>query len=337
MTSRQRVRAALEFSRPDRIPYDLWALPLAEITHGKDAVAALRAKWPSDIVQCTVGRAAAKRVQGSPTAVGTYIDEWGCVFENLQEGVIGEVKHPLLDDYSKLSDLRPPEELLAIDIAVVNEYCRSTDKYVFASGWLRPWERMQFLRGSENLYMDIAEDSPDLHAFLNIVDGYFVKQIEAWSKTNVDAVVLMDDWGAQRGLLISPTDWRRLFKPRYARYCQIARDAGKKIFMHSDGDIQSIYPDLIEIGVNAINSQLFCMDIERLGRECKGKITFWGELDRQHILPFGSPAQVRAGVQRVFDNLYSPNGGIIAQCEIGGPGTVPNADLMFQTWQDLTT
>ena len=58
--------------------------------------------------------------------------------------------------------------------------------------------------------------------------------------------------------------------------------------MHSDGNITEIIPDLIEIGIDALNSQLFCMDIEELGKKFRGKITFWGEIDRQNILPNGN-------------------------------------------------
>ena len=110
---------------------------------------------------------------------------------------------------------------------------------------------------------------------------------------------LMDDWGSNTSLLINPAQWRVVFKPIYAELCEIIRSAGKFVFFHSDGNIEAIYPDLIEIGVSALNSQLFCMDIERLGERYRGKITFWGEIDRQRILPYGTPEEVRAAVHRV--------------------------------------
>ena len=109
----------------------------------------------------------------------------------------------------------------------------------------------------------------------------------------------MDDWGSQKALLVSPDMWREIFKPMYKDYCDILRKKKKYAFFHSDGHIRAIYPDLIEIGVDAVNSQLFCMDIEELDREFGGRITFWGEIDRQHVLPFGSEEEVRAAVRRV--------------------------------------
>ena len=93
--------------------------------------------------------------------------------------------------------------------------------------------------------------------------------------------------------------------------------AGKFAFFHSDGHISAIYGDLIEVGIDAINSQLFVMDIEELARLYKGKVTFWGEIDRQYVLPFGTPAEVREAVMRVRRALDDGTGGVIAKCEWG--------------------
>jgi hypothetical protein len=145
-----------------------------------------------------------------------------------------------------------------------------------------------------------------------------------------------DDFAGNQGLLIQPKMWRELFKPLYAEYARIAKAGGKKLLMHSDGFILDIYEDLIEIGVDAINSQLFCMPIEEIGRRFKGRITFWGELDRQHVLPFGTVDEVRAAVRRVVDHLYSPAGGVMAQFEFVPRSPMANADAAFQAWEEFT-
>jgi uroporphyrinogen decarboxylase len=124
----------------------------------------------------------------------------------------------------------------------------------------------------------------------------------------------MDDWGTQISLLISPAAWRKHFKPLYKEYCDIIHKAGKFVFFHSDGFTEAIYDDLIEIGVDAYNSQLFCMNIEGLAEKYKGKVTFWGELDRQTILPFGSEEDVRESVRRIKKAMLTPkHTGFIAQ------------------------
>lgn len=337
MTSRERVLRCLEFNQPDRPPRDLWLLPAARLRTGAGVIDDFQRRWPTDFSQCSAGRPQSRRSRGDPYQPGLATDEWGCIFENVVAGVHGEVKQPILDDYVKLPDLQPPLEFLDVDVAAVNAFCRATDKFVFASGWAKLFERMQFIRGTENLLMDIAEESTEFHTLFSLVNNFFLAQYERWAKTEVNALVMMDDWGSQHSLLVSPVQWRRLFKPAYAEYVRIAHAAGKKFFMHSDGDIAAIYPDLIEIGVDAINSQLFCMNIPELGRRYRGAITFWGEIDRQHVLPAGTPAEVRAAVQQVYEHLYTPAGGVIQQLSFEGDTQLANADLVYRTWQELTT
>jgi hypothetical protein len=310
--------------------------PSATLVHGEAATKAFNERWPGDFWQPNVGRQPAKRVKGNPTGIGLYVDEWGCEFENIQEGVIGEVKHPMISDWSKLDLVQPPTELLVVDKDAVNAACRGSDKYTLASGWARPFERMQFLRGTEALYYDLADEPAELHELIRRVHEFNCKQYEIWAKTECDALMMMDDWGSQRSLLISPDQWRRLFKPLYAEYVRIAHDNGKHFWMHSDGYIMDIYEDLIEIGLDAVNSQLFCMDTEEIGRRFAGRITFWGEIDRQHILPYGSPQEVRAAVEKVVKHLWRPEGGCVAQFEFFGAVPMANADAVYQSWRDLT-
>jgi hypothetical protein len=95
-----------------------------------------------------------------------------------------------------------------------------------------------------------------------------------------------------------------------------------------------ILPDLIELGLDAINAQIFCMGPEKLGERCKGKITFWGEIDRQSLLPFGTAEAVISAVKSVHEALWE-DGGLIAQCEFG-PGAKPeNVHLVFETWNRI--
>ena len=165
-----------------------------------------------------------------------------------------------------------------------------------------------------------------------MIHEFFVKEVECWCKTKVDAVRFSDDWGMQNRLLIRPKTWREIFKPIYAEYCRMAHDAGKFVFYHSDGNIEAIIGDLIEIGVDAMNLQLFCMDIEAIGREYKGKTTIWGEIDRQHILPFGSTADVREAVRRVRRAFDNGSGGLIAQLKWGKLDPIENIITVYDSW-----
>jgi uroporphyrinogen-III decarboxylase len=182
--------------------------------------------------------------------------------------------------------------------------------------------------------MDLATNEPALFELLETLHNFYLEEMQLWAKTRVDALLFMDDWGAQRSLLISPEQWRRIFKPLYKDYIDIAHQHDKRIFMHSDGWIVDILPDLIEIGLDAINSQIFCMGPEKL-RPLAGHITFWGEIDRQHLLVEGTEQNIRDAVYAVYEDLYR-DGGVIAQAEFG-PGARPeNIETVFGSWEQIS-
>lgn len=331
MTSRELVYKTLDFEmKPgDRIQRHLWSLPWAEENH-PGMVSAIQEEFPDDICMVPGFHTVEAKVTGSMYDIGTYIDEWGCIWENKQSGIIGEVKVPIVDDWNDTSRVHIPEEVLSIDIEKVNAFCRESDKFVLAGAFQRPFERLQFIRGTEQLYMDLALEDDLLYAFIKEMHEFHLRELDVWSRTDVDALFFMDDWGAQKSLLIHPEMWRKVFKPLYKDYIDLAHGAGKKVFMHSDGYIVEIFPDLIELGLDAVNSQVFCMTPETLS-QFAGEITFWGEMDRQWILPEGSVEDVEQAVERVYENLFR-GGGVIAQCEFG-PGAKPeNVRALFAAW-----
>ena len=338
MTPRERVRAALLFDSPDRVPRDLWTLPWAE-KHFTAALADILKKYPPDIVTAPSPMLRSPRLSGDPYAPGTYTDEWGCVFRNIQEGAIGEVKEPILHEIGRWREVAPPYETFPDDreraIASVNDFCLKTSAFVMAEACPRPWERYQFLRGSVNALMDIATMEEGAAQLIQSIQRYYMQELDFWTSTLVDGVKFMDDWGSQRQLLISPETWRRIFKPLYREYVEIAHERGKFIFMHSDGNIEQILPDLAEIGVDAVNSQLFCMDLERVAREVKGRITFWGEIDRQHVLPAPDPDAGARAVREVARHLYDPRGGMIAQLEFGLGANPAVVSAVYHEWERI--
>jgi uroporphyrinogen decarboxylase len=333
MESRELVRQSLEFASPARIPRQLWTLPWAS-EHFPAELKAIQTRFPDDMIGSPAFYRKAPVVTGDAYVIGTYTDEWGCTFVSRQRGVIGEVKQPLIETWADLDKLRPPEEELSVDVDQVNAFCRSTGQFVQGGCCPRPFERLQFLRRSDNLYMDLGEQPPELFECIHRLHEFFMKEMELWANTDVDFLGFMDDWGSQRALLISPDMWRKIFKPLYKDYIDIAHSHGKYCFMHSDGNTMDIIPDLIELGLDAINTQLFVMDIEELGRKYKGKITFWGEIDRQHLLATGTTDEVARAVRRVKDALYQ-DGGVIAQCEFGPGGNPDNVYTVFDTWEKL--
>lgn len=330
MRRRDLVRQSLEFASPATVPRQAWVLPWAE-DHYPDEVARLRAEFPDDIVTSPGLYLQPLPVIGQRYQKGLYVDEWGCRFENIHGGVIGIVRRPLIREWSDLERFEPPACTLAVDREAVNAFCASTDQFVLAGTLVRPFERLCFLRTMEQALVDLFTRPPGFMELFARLHAHYLAEVEAWAATDVDAIVLMDDWGAQDRMMVSPALWRQLYKPIYKQYCDVARRAGKFVFMHSDGWILDIVPDLIDVGVGAINSQVACMGAEALGR-FRGQITFWGEIDRQVVLSFGSLEDVRRAVGEARGHLAA-NGGVIAQCEFG-PGARPDNVLeVFRCWK----
>jgi uroporphyrinogen decarboxylase len=333
MTSRERVTAALNLSRPDRLPRDLWGYgPLGKFRPAD--LEQVYSRFPVDFARAPSVLGPSSRARGEAGEAGEYTDEWGSVWASLQAGVIGEVRVPPVADWRSLGGYSPPNECLENPaIQAVNRFCQdSSPLYCLGQLGSGPFERLQFLRGTENLFYDLGTGDSRLEDLLSLVHQFNVRHCRLLARTSVDGVSMGDDWGAQVSTLISPATWRRMFRPLYEEYFDILHGAGKQVFFHSDGYIRPIIPDLIDIGVDALNSQLFCMDIEELGRSFAGRLCFWGEIDRQHSLPFGSEQEIRAAVRRVKAALGHPEGGLIAQLSWTIRDPLNNILIAFEEW-----
>jgi hypothetical protein len=333
MTSRELVHRTLGFGSPPSVPRQAWILPWAERRH-PDAVARLRAEFPDDILTAPALYRRPLPIRGGRHLPGLYIDEWGCRFENTPDGLMGDVRVPLIATWDDLERFSPPSAALDVDRDGIDAFCAATDRFTLAGTLVRPFERICFLRSMEQALADVLQRPPGFLELLRRVHAHYLAEVEAWAATRVDAIVVMDDWGGHDRMLVSPALWRDTFKPLYRDYCAAARAAGKRVFMHSDGWIAEIVEDLVEIGVDALNSQVHAMGVAELGRRFRGRITFWGDVDRQELLPFGSIDAVRHAVREMREHLYA-QGGVIAQCEFG-PGARPdNVVEVFREWQRL--
>lgn len=327
MTSRERVCRTLRFEGADRIPRSLWVLPAAYLKHGEQ-LADLLQRYPPDINPRPPG------VPELPAEYrqGTFKDAWGSIWLNLQDGIAGEVKQPALGHWSDLAGFKHPPAWTDADTRLVLErHARAPDAFnLLVAGCL--FERLQYLRGTEALYIDLADQPKELLRLRGIVMDYLHRRIEACLKQPCDAIHFADDWGSQRSLLIHPTLWREFFKPCYAELFKQVHQGGRFVFMHSDGFIMDIIADLIEIGVNALNCQVWVMGPASVGARFRGRITFWGELNRQTTVPHGTPDEVRDAIRTMKAQLATPSGGLIAQSEVDDLTPIENIEAILQPW-----
>lgn len=336
-TSKELVYKTLEFRNPERVPRGIWILPWASERYPNE-IKKIKEDFPGDFRSCPGFHKEIAPGIGNPHEIGESIDAWGCKFINAQRGIIGEVKEPIVpkedENWDDLSKIHIPREWLTIDKDKIKEHCeKNKDKFISAGVCPRPFERLQFIRGTENLYIDLMLRPKKMMDFIAEMHKFYCELFEEWGDTDVDSLMFMDDWGAQNSLLINPNIWVEIFKPMYKDYIDIAHKHGKKAFMHSDGHILEIIPHLIELGLDALNAQLFCMGVENLA-DFKGKITFWGEIDRQHILVEGTIQDVDNAVNLVKDTLWD-NGGCTALCEFGPGGKPENIYQVYESWSKV--
>jgi uroporphyrinogen decarboxylase len=312
MTSRELVIRTLNHQPVPRIPRDLWIRGGDDAFQG-DEVAEIRIRYPNDIVTPELP-SHGRRSHAKASKTGEHTDAWGCVWAE-PEGGPADLKHSPLAEGGKIASYQPPAELLdQARFAKANKLCMSTNRFVLAWSEVRPFDRLRFLRGSQAL-SDLARGTKDIRALLARLHDFACRELEAWAASEVDGVAIGDDWGTPEELMVSVDLWRDLFRPLYRQYCQILHAKDKFVFFHSEGNILDIFGELVKTGIDAIHCQLQLMGVERLAKRYRGRVTFWGGIDRQQLRHPGSPDEFRDAVLAVRRALDFGCGGIIAQCQ----------------------
>jgi uroporphyrinogen decarboxylase len=183
------------------------------------------------------------------------------------------------------------------------------------------FETCWYLRGQEQLLIDLY-DNPDLAtALLDTVNNTMIESARRLARAGVDILRLGDDVGSQRAMLMSPDTWRTWFKPRLAELIGDAKAVNPDllVFYHSDGNIEPVIPDLIEIGLDILNPvQPECMDPAQLKREYGNHLAFWGTIGTQSTMPFGNPDEVRRVVKERIETV-GPEGLLLAPTHVLEP------------------
>ncbi len=289
MTSREIVKRAIAFQNPDRLPFDL------PDPHGSDFA--------------SVG------MKPSPDARPSgrnSVDEWGAVWDNIGVCNLGEVKDFPLKQWEEFGKLHIPdirESRRWNDLQGARQ--RAGDKFLVASG-ISIYERVHFIRGLENTWMDIYDNPDELGKLIDILVEMNLYAIERFSKAGADGYIFCDDWGLQNRLMISPEKWREIWKPRYARIYKAAHEAGLLTFLHSCGYIADILDDLIEIGLDVIHmDQQENMGLDCLSERFAGRLTFWAPVDIQMTMAHGTLEDIRAYCHKLNRAFNRHNGGFI--------------------------
>jgi uroporphyrinogen decarboxylase len=185
------------------------------------------------------------------------------------------------------------------------------------------------LVGFEDVNYHLAAGSPELIRIRDMVVDYNIALTRRLLKLNPDALFFSDDWGSQEALMISPKTWREIFLPCYEKMFSVIRNAGKHVFMHSDGRTIEILPDLVRAGVNAFWVDLTVNGTAELDRLLGGKVCFIGLTDVQFILPHGTPEEVERHARHLGETFGKYNGGFIACSEAEPDQSLANIEAAY--------
>lgn len=353
MDSRERVTRAVEFKGPDRIPIYQCYLPRALLAHGGKLIEIL-SEYPHDFgssqelvwdsgkdIEETVKELEELEQRNQDQY---YTDDWGSVWKENTVGIEGQVIEPFLEDWDDMEDLQVPEIIPnseEFEQEKKNIESQKEGGFVIGSfdsrygsfiGGFSLFQRLFWLRGMENLFKDLIRGDERLEELKNIVMDYLRDSIQKALDLGVDGIFFADDWGGQDRLLIKPNIWREFFKPEYDELFRLVHSRDRKVFFHSDGNILEIIPDLVELGVDVLNPQFSAMDLGKLSNLTRGKVCILTDLDRQNLLPKGSPAEIEDHIIEVINLFSTCNGGIIGRGEIGPDVPLRNVKAMFEAW-----
>lgn len=184
------------------------------------------------------------------------------------------------------------------------------EQYYFLGGGGSFFEKLIALRPFEDVLCDLMDDDEHIIELMDRLVDYYEPQIEALIRMGVDSIGFGDDMGTQENLIFSLDVFRRHFKPRYERLMKPIRDAGIKIHFHSCGQIEKLFPEFADLGVNSVWPQLPLYNTPYYAdmlREFKLAVAL--HTDRANTMTFGTPGDVRELVKREFEIFRPDKGG----------------------------
>jgi uroporphyrinogen decarboxylase len=213
------------------------------------------------------------------------------------------------------------------------------DRYLVGSIGLMGFNRLFFLRGFENLMMDLLAEPEKAGWLADRVFDFMKDCASGWAEVGVQAVTFGDDLGTEQGTMMSPALFRSFFKPRYAAFCTHCHALGLHAVLHSCGNVWDIIPDLIEAGFDVLNlEQPNVFGLARLGETFAGKVCFLTNPDSQTTIPVAPPAVVAEETRQVVRALATKGGGLIGNADCTwNHGYTPQENLaaMAQAFEEM--
>jgi uroporphyrinogen decarboxylase len=342
MTSRERVLSTLARRPIDRTPRLLYGEaigytpPIAQLLQAKCAPKTPRDYFGMDITSVVAEPSRLPRsrfgewlgASAAEALASGQVDEWGVWWRAGTFHHFAQVESPLrgIHDLARLweypwPDLDQPYRFRGVAERVAELHAQGLAVAAFAGS---VFEQSWYVRGLEALMMDLVAAPEVAHYFFERMAALQQFAAEQFARAGVDIIITGDDVAGQQGLLMSKETWRKFLKPRLAATVQAVKraNAASSVFYHSDGNVEPLIPELIEIGIDILNPiQPECMDPAAIKRRYGDRLSFWGTVSVQRTMPFGTPDEVRAEVRARIRDVGHGGGLILAPAHVLGPET----------------
>jgi uroporphyrinogen decarboxylase len=320
MNPRERVLSAFRFEEVRPVPYTIWYdHGTMEKLNRHYGGTAWQERIRDHIVRITVDWEPQRDLGG-----GRYADVHGTIWQkgNPVHVVESPLKDPSLKGFTipsyvpyvrgsrtKLGGDHAILPLLSFDDARKAIESRRSESLTVVGYGFGVFEAAWMLRGYESFFADLIEEASFAHELMDLLTERHLELLDALLELPCDGIIFSDDYGDQRGVNIGPRLWRTFVKPRVAKLYARVHAAGKMTFQHSCGSVFDIIPDLMEIGLDVLQSlQPEAMDVYEIKRRYGRNLRLWGGLGTQQLLPFGTPDEIRAEVRRLKSELGAGGG-----------------------------
>lgn len=323
MNSKNRIETALKHKNTDIVPYSISFTIPAESKLAKHY-------YDKNIVQKIGNHLASVHFQTSWEEIkqSFWKDEFGVIWNRTVDKDIGVIENNVLEK-SSLEGFKLPDPYDKNRFAHFKSYInRYKELFILSDIGFSLFERAWTLRGMENLLCDMVSNPEFVEELLDIILEFNMGIIEQSIKYEIDGMLFGDDWGQQNGLIMGPKLWRKFIKPRIARMYAKVKEAKIMVFIHSCGDVEEIFPDLIEVGVDVFNPfQPEVYDIYKIKRLYGNQLSFFGGMSTQRVLPFGTVDQVKNETKKLLKEI-GEDGGYIFSPAHSVPADVPVENII---------
>lgn len=268
----------------------------------------------------------------------TFVDGYGCVWHGEVDGIVGIVEGHPLESWDAFDEFEMPDPRTHKPLGPVNwDVERERMARLKQQGLLRAagtehgflFLRLYYLRGFENLMLDMATGEPRLQQLIDMIVDYTLFQVERYLEMDIDVFGLAEDLGAQDRSVMGPRMFERWIAPAYRRLIEPCERAGVHLHNHSDGYVMDIIDQLLEIGMTICNIQDLVNGIDNIRDSLKGRVCIDLDVDRQSVVPYGTPAEIEELIEHEVRELGSESGGLMLTCGIYPPTPAENVHAVL--------